>query len=151
MKPIHWRDSARRDLDDAAVWYARQGGETLELRFIAAVESTTLVIRQYPAVGSTRHADYVSDLSAPLRYFPIRQFESYLIYYHHHCLPDSSCLRTSSFIAILYSKPFLSSIFFMYLARSPLLNFRIAFTFLSKDFRCLFLLASGVASLFIFF
>ena len=63
------------------MWYARQGGETLELRFIAAVESTTLVIRQYPAVGSTRHADYVSDLSAPLRYFPIRQFEPYLIYY----------------------------------------------------------------------
>jgi toxin ParE1/3/4 len=81
MKSIHWRESARRDLDDAAEWYAQQGGESLELRFVAAVESTVLMVRQHPVVGSTRHAGHVTDLPAPLRHFPIRQFASYLIYY----------------------------------------------------------------------
>jgi len=69
MKSVHWREGARRDLDDAAEWYAQQGGETLELRFVAAVESTVLMVRQHPVVGSTRHAGYVTDLPAPLRYF----------------------------------------------------------------------------------
>ena len=81
MKPIHWRASARRDLDDAAVWYAQQGGLPLESRFIDAVESTSILIRQHPAVGSTRHADDVPGLSASLRFFPIKQFERYLFYY----------------------------------------------------------------------
>ncbi len=81
MRPIHWRDSARRDLDDAADWYARQGGFLLESRFIAAVESTSLLIRRHPAAGSTRHADAVTALPAPLRYFRVRDFEHYLIYY----------------------------------------------------------------------
>lgn len=81
MKPIHWRASARCDLDDAAAWYAQQGGSPLELRFIAAVESTAILIRQHPAAGSTRHADEVPDLPAPLRFFPVKQFERYLFYY----------------------------------------------------------------------
>ena len=63
MRPIHWRDSARRDLDDAADWYARQGGFLLESGFIAAVESTSLLIRRHPAAGSTRHADAVTACS----------------------------------------------------------------------------------------
>ena len=81
MKPIHWRASARRDLDDATDWYARQGGFLLESRFIAAVESTSLRIRQHPATGSTRHADDVTGLPAPLRYFQVRDFDRYLLYY----------------------------------------------------------------------
>ena len=81
MKPIHWRDSARRDLDDAADWYARQGGFLLESRFIAAVEATSLLIRRHPATGSTRHADALTGLPAPLRYFRVRDFEDYLFYY----------------------------------------------------------------------
>lgn len=81
MKPIHWRQSARHDLDDAAAWYALQGGPSLELRFITAVESTAILIRQHPAAGSTRHADDVPGLPAPLRFFPVKEFERYLFYY----------------------------------------------------------------------
>ena len=81
MKPIHWRDPARHDLEDAASWYAQQGGFLLETRFIAAVESTSLLIRQHPAVGSARHANAVTGLPAPLRYFLIKHFERYLLYY----------------------------------------------------------------------
>lgn len=81
MKPIHWRASARRDVDDAAAWYAQQGGWPLETRFIAAVESTSILIRQHPMVGSTRHAEDVPSLFAPLRFFQIKQFERYLLYY----------------------------------------------------------------------
>ena len=81
MKPVHWRASARRDLDDAAAWYAQQGGIALELRFIAAAESTALLVREHPKSGSMRHADEVPDLPARLWFFPVKQFERYLLYY----------------------------------------------------------------------
>lgn len=84
MKPIHWRNSARRDLDDSADWYAQQGGFLLETRFIAAVEATALLIREHPAAGSTRHAADVPGLQALLRYFPVREFERHLFYYVDH-------------------------------------------------------------------
>ena len=63
MKPVHWRASARRDLDDAAAWYAQQGGIALELRFIAAAESTALLVREHPKSGSMRHADEVPEIA----------------------------------------------------------------------------------------
>ena len=81
MKPVHWRASARRDLDDAAAWHAQQGGAALEVRFIAAAESTALLVREHPKAGSMRHADEVPDLPARLRFFPVKQFERYLLYY----------------------------------------------------------------------
>ncbi|MBP6750972.1 MAG: type II toxin-antitoxin system RelE/ParE family toxin [Xanthomonadaceae bacterium] len=81
MKPIYWRDAARRDLDDAAAWYAQQGGFPLETRFIAAVEATSSILREHPAAGSTRHAEDVPGLPTPLRFFPVRDFERYLLYY----------------------------------------------------------------------
>ncbi|MFT3756387.1 MAG: type II toxin-antitoxin system RelE/ParE family toxin [Pseudoxanthomonas sp.] len=81
MKPIHWRDSGRRDLDDAAAWYAHQGGLALELRFIAAVEASVDLASRHPAVGSTRHAGFAPDLPVPLRFLPVHGFERYLVYY----------------------------------------------------------------------
>ncbi|HAI58986.1 MAG TPA: hypothetical protein DCM32_03805 [Xanthomonadaceae bacterium] len=81
MKPIYWRDAARRDLDDAAVWYGQQGGLPLETRFIAAVEATAGLVGEHPATGSTRHAHHVPGLPTALRFFPVGGFESYLLYY----------------------------------------------------------------------
>lgn len=81
MKPIHWRAAARRDLDDAAAWYAQQGGLPLEMRFIAAVETTAGIAREHPAAGSTRHADYVPDLPTALRFLVVGGFERTLLYF----------------------------------------------------------------------
>lgn len=81
MRPIYWRAAARRDLDDAAAWYAQQGGFPLETRFIAAVEVTASILCEHPAAGSTRHAEDVPGLPAALRFFPVGGFERYLLYY----------------------------------------------------------------------
>lgn len=81
MKPIYWRDAARSDLDDAAAWYAQQGGFPLETRFIAAVEAAASILCEHPAAGSTRHAENVPGLPTALRFFPVGRFERYLLYY----------------------------------------------------------------------
>lgn len=81
MKPIHWRTAARRDLDDAAAWYAQQGGLPLEIRFIAAVEAAAGLVCEHPAAGSTRHAEYITDLPVALRFLVVSGFERTLIYY----------------------------------------------------------------------
>lgn len=81
MKPIYWRAAARRDLDEAAAWYAQQGGFLLEMRFIAAVEATAGIVCEHPAAGSARHAEEVPGLPAALRYFRVGGFDRYLLYY----------------------------------------------------------------------
>jgi toxin ParE1/3/4 len=81
VKPIHWRAAARRDLDEAAAWYAQQGGFPLETRFIAAVEATARIVGEHPAAGSTRHAEHVPGLPTALRFFPLGGFDRYLLYY----------------------------------------------------------------------
>jgi toxin ParE1/3/4 len=45
------------------------------------VEAAAQLIRQHPAAGSLRHAAVVPNLPAPLRFFPVRQFERYLLFY----------------------------------------------------------------------
>lgn len=81
MKPICLREQARSDADDAAAWYAKQGGLTLELAFIDALEAAYEVIRRHPAIGSARHAKHATDLPTPLRFLSLKRFEHHLIYY----------------------------------------------------------------------
>lgn len=81
MKRLHWRPLARQDADDAASWYANQGGLALELAFIDELQAATELIARHPGSGSTRHAVLFPDLSTPLRFSPLKRFERYLIYY----------------------------------------------------------------------
>lgn len=81
MKPARWRPAARRDADEAAAWYAGQGGTTLALAFIEALEDTIDRIRRHPGAGSQRHASVVPGLPAPLRFTPLDRFDRYLVYY----------------------------------------------------------------------
>ena len=81
MKPSHWSPAAVRDLDQAAGWYADQGGEVLEIGFIDAVESVVKLIEAHPGAGSALHAGLLPSLPAPLRFHPVRRFTGYLIYY----------------------------------------------------------------------
>lgn len=86
MKSLRLREQARRDADDAADWYAEQGGLALELAFADALEATYTLIRRHPGIGSTRHAEQVADLPTPLRFLPLKRFEHHLVYYID--LPD---------------------------------------------------------------
>lgn len=78
MKPLHWHPLARRDADEAAAWYAGQGGLTLELAFTDALDSATARIARHPGIGSARYADPLKIHA--LRFWPVQKFP-YLIFY----------------------------------------------------------------------
>lgn len=81
MKPLRLREQARIDADEAAAWYAEQGGLALELAFVDALEAAYDLIQRHPGVGSIRHAEHAPGLPAPLRFLPLERFERHLIYY----------------------------------------------------------------------
>lgn len=84
MKSVLWRPLALRDADEAAAWYASQGGLALELVFIDALQDATDRIHHMPGIGSMRHAPLMPDTPVPLRFHPIARFDRYLIYYLDH-------------------------------------------------------------------
>lgn len=69
---------------EAAYWYAQQGGLSLGEQFLSAVDATLSALALFPAAGSTRHADAMTDLSPPLRFVVVQQFDRYLAYYLDH-------------------------------------------------------------------
>lgn len=78
MKPVVWSKPARRDADDAAYWYANQGGLDLGERFIAAVEAALEHIGAHPKTGSTRYAMQLK--LDELRFWPVKGFP-FLVFY----------------------------------------------------------------------
>lgn len=78
MKRLHWHPLARRDADQAAEWYAREGGLALELAFTAALQATTELISAHPGIGSPRYATVLN--LAGLRSWPLKDFP-YLLFY----------------------------------------------------------------------
>lgn len=81
MKPLRLREQAKNDADAAAAWYAGEGGATLELAFIDALQAAYDLIQRHPAVGSLRHAELVTDLPTPLRFLTLQRFDRHLVYY----------------------------------------------------------------------
>ncbi len=81
MKPLRLREQAKSDADEAAAWYAKQGGLALELAFVDALEAAYGLICRHPRIGSTRHAEHAADLPSPLRFLPLKRFEHHLVYY----------------------------------------------------------------------
>ena len=80
-KRVEWSHQARRDAAASADWHVVQGGLALGERFLAQVHATLTRLGQFPAIGSTRHAGSIAGLAAPLRFFPVAQFEHHLVYY----------------------------------------------------------------------
>ncbi len=78
MKPLHWHPQSRRDADDAAAWYAEQGGLDLELAFTNALETATQQLARHPGIGSTRYADSLK--ISGLRVWPLKKFP-FLVFY----------------------------------------------------------------------
>ncbi|MDR9764181.1 type II toxin-antitoxin system RelE/ParE family toxin [Rhizobium redzepovicii] len=56
MRPIVPRRSARKDVEIAVDYYAREAGAQIALSFIDALESTYTLLAEHPASGSLRYA-----------------------------------------------------------------------------------------------
>jgi toxin ParE1/3/4 len=54
-RPVIARDAAIRDVTEAVDHDAAEAGETVALRFIAAVEGSFARLSRHPAMGSPRH------------------------------------------------------------------------------------------------
>jgi toxin ParE1/3/4 len=80
-RPLHWRAAALEDIEALATYYAREGGAPLGLKFVAALEAAMTLIAEYPDSGSRRHAYLFPDLPTPLRFHPLRRFDSVLVCY----------------------------------------------------------------------
>ncbi|MDB5454943.1 MAG: plasmid stabilization protein [Caulobacter sp.] len=77
-RPIVPRRQARRDVEDATDYYAREAGERVALAFIDALESAYGAIARQPAAGSPRFAH---ELNLPgLRSRALKRFP-YLVFY----------------------------------------------------------------------
>lgn len=81
LGPLHWRSAALEDIEALAVYYAGEGGASLGLKFVAALEAAAALIAEYPDGGSRRHTYLFPDLPAPLRFHPLQRFDSVLVYY----------------------------------------------------------------------
>ena len=78
MKPLHWHPLARRDADEAAAWYAQQGGLALGLAFTDELQATTGLIFMHPGIGSPRYAAVLN--LAGLRFWPVKGFPQLVFY-----------------------------------------------------------------------
>lgn len=56
VRPIVPRRSARKDVEIAVDYYAREAGAQIALSFIDALESTYTLLAEHPASGSLRYA-----------------------------------------------------------------------------------------------
>ncbi|MFT3791732.1 MAG: type II toxin-antitoxin system RelE/ParE family toxin [Rudaea sp.] len=72
---------AEADIDEAAAYYALEGGQSLESRFLDAFETAVAHIVAHPASGSPRYG--VELKLEQLRSWPLRQFP-FLIFYLEH-------------------------------------------------------------------
>ncbi|MFI5012636.1 MAG: type II toxin-antitoxin system RelE/ParE family toxin [Hyphomicrobiales bacterium] len=77
-KPTVPREQARRDIEEAVDYYAREAGEQIASSFVASVESAYRTISNHPAAGSSR---YAYELNLPgLRSRSLKRFP-YLVFY----------------------------------------------------------------------
>ncbi|SEE58164.1 Plasmid stabilization system protein ParE [Rhizobiales bacterium GAS188] len=77
-RPIVPRERARRDIEEAVDYYAREAGEQVALGFIDAVDRAYRTISNNPAAGSTR---YAHELNLPgLRSRSLKRYP-YLVFY----------------------------------------------------------------------
>ena len=77
-KPVLPRDLARRDVEAAVDYYAREAGPDVALGFIEALRSAYRTIADHPALGSPR---YAQELALPgLRRWEVKGFP-YLVFY----------------------------------------------------------------------
>jgi toxin ParE1/3/4 len=77
-KPVRLRELARRDVEEAVDFYAREAGERTALRYVEALERVLAAVGAHPAAGSSRFG-YELDLPG-LRSRAVGRFP-YLVFY----------------------------------------------------------------------
>ena len=77
-KPVIPRAAARRDIEDAADYYAVTASERVALGFVEALEGALRHIANHPATGSPRYAHELN--LAGLRVWPLRRYP-YMVFY----------------------------------------------------------------------
>lgn len=80
-KPVVRRPAAVDDIDAIADWLASEASADIARRFIDVTENILTLLGEQPAIGSTRHAEWLPDMPYPLRFHPVRGFPRLLIYY----------------------------------------------------------------------
>ena len=75
------RHAAKQDAAGIASYCAEQGGLTLELAFVDALEAVLDLVCRQPGCGSPRHAALFPQLPTPLRFHPLQRFDRILVYY----------------------------------------------------------------------
>jgi toxin ParE1/3/4 len=77
-KPVRPRESARRDVEAAVDYYAREAGADVAIGFIDALQTAYRFVADHPATGSPR---YANELGLPgLRSRMLRLYP-YLVFY----------------------------------------------------------------------
>lgn len=80
-KPIIPREQAKRDVDEAVVYYLNEATEAVALGFIDALEQAYTYIARHPATGSPR---YAHELNLPgLRVWPLTHYPHLVFYVEH--------------------------------------------------------------------
>ena len=78
LKPVVPREQANQDVDDAVAYYLEEGGASVALDFIDALEQAYTHIGRHPRTGSPR---YVHELDLPgLRSWSLSRYP-YLVFY----------------------------------------------------------------------
>ena len=72
------RDAAEQDLEDSALFIAREDKKAA-VRFLDAFKATAALLAERPSAGRRRSFDHVR--LAGLRSMPIGEFENFLIFY----------------------------------------------------------------------
>jgi toxin ParE1/3/4 len=79
-KPVLQRPRADEDIDEIFIHFRRESPQAAAA-FLNAVQAAYEMLAEHPRIGSTRHAEYCTELPYPLRFLPIRHFPRVLIYY----------------------------------------------------------------------
>ena len=80
-KPVVLRERARLDIEESADFYLDEGGESVALRFIDALEHAVGHIARHPGTGSPRYA-HALNLEG-LRCWQLTRF-AHLVFYVEH-------------------------------------------------------------------
>lgn len=80
-KPVRRRRLARRDVEQAVIYYAREAGLDVAARFIAEVDDSCRAIGEQPGLGSPRYAHLLQ--IAGLRSRPVGRFPYRVLYVEH--------------------------------------------------------------------
>jgi toxin ParE1/3/4 len=80
MIPFRFRAHARRDVEAAGAYYAREAGGDVESTFYIALDRAVTLLRREPDAGSLRWS-HDANLTG-LRSWPLKGFP-YLVFYTH--------------------------------------------------------------------